>query len=105
MKAAIQAKITKMKAKLTAGEKLVCPITFYAFIICSNVSQESDAEDLSLRLDRLKKEEKERARKIKNLETEIIKTKEELAKPPDVKLEKLSDVIDDLVRSPTPPNP
>lgn len=96
MKATIQAKLGKMKNKLAASDKLVC----YNCVFCAtypHIMQETEADELSLRLDRLKKEEKERARKIKSLEAEIARTKEELAKPPDVKLEKLQDVLDEIV--------
>ncbi|KAF9458464.1 P-loop containing nucleoside triphosphate hydrolase protein [Collybia nuda] len=79
MKATIQARFGKMKNKVAASDKL-----------------ENDAEELTLLLDRLKKEEKDRARKIKAFEAEIIRTKEELAKQLDVKLEKLSDVAEEM---------
>lgn len=59
--------------------------------------QEADAEDLTLKLDRLKKEEKDRIRKIKALEAEIARTKEELAKVPDVKPEKMEDLQNEMV--------
>lgn len=96
MKTTIQAKLVKMKNKLGASDKLVR----YNYIVCAaypHIMQETDADELSLRLDRLKKEEKERARKIKSLEAEIVRTKDELAKPPDVKLEKIQDVLDEIV--------
>jgi hypothetical protein len=48
-------------------------------------------------LDQLKKTEKERIRRIKTLEQEIVKTQEELAKPPDVKLEKEEDLAAEMV--------
>ncbi|GLB34268.1 putative P-loop containing nucleoside triphosphate hydrolase protein [Lyophyllum shimeji] len=70
------AKFNKMKAKWIASEKL-----------------EGDAEELTSRLDRLKREEKDRARRIRALEIEIEKTKEEQAKLMEVKLEKHEDLV------------
>jgi len=49
-------------------------------------------------LDNLKKEEKERARRIKVLEQEIIRTKEELVKQQEVKPEKVEDLQVEMVR-------
>ncbi|KAG5644817.1 hypothetical protein DXG03_007639 [Asterophora parasitica] len=72
MKKTTQAKFNKMKMKWTASEKL-----------------ETDAEELTAKLDRLKKEEKDRLKRIKALEVEIERTKEELAKSPEVKQENL----------------
>ncbi|KAF8076878.1 hypothetical protein FPV67DRAFT_1605252 [Lyophyllum atratum] len=69
------AKFNKMRTKWNASEKL-----------------EQDAEELTAKLDRLKREEKDRARRIKGLEAEIEKTKEELAKLMEVKLEKAEDI-------------
>jgi len=64
---------------------------------CSNTVQEGEAEELTLRLDRLKKTEKDRIRQIKALEQEIVRTREELAKPPDVKPEKAEDLAAEMV--------
>lgn len=58
--------------------------------------QEGEAEDLGLKLDRLKKDEKERVRKIKNLEGNISRLEAELAKPA-VKLEKNEDLVNEMV--------
>ncbi|KAG5651262.1 hypothetical protein H0H81_009306, partial [Sphagnurus paluster] len=74
-KKTLVAKFNKMKNKWSASEKL-----------------EQEAEDLSSKLDRLKKDEKERLRKIKGFEAEIERTKEELAKLSQVKLEKPEDL-------------
>lgn len=63
----------------------------------TNTVQEGEAEDLTLKLDSLKKREKERIRRIKTLEQEISRTEEELAKPPDVKLEKEEDLAAEAV--------
>ncbi|KAF5388335.1 hypothetical protein D9615_000804 [Tricholomella constricta] len=70
------AKFNKMKAKWTASEKL-----------------ETDADELTSRLDRLKKEEKDRVKRIKGLEIDVDKTKEELAKLSEVKPEKHEDLV------------
>lgn len=59
--------------------------------------QENEAEELTLKLDRLKKTEKERIRQIKTFEQEIAKTQEELAKHLDVKLEKAEDLAAEMV--------
>jgi hypothetical protein len=57
--------------------------------------QETDAEELTLKLDLLKKEEKERGKKIKYLEAEIVKVKGEIDNP--VKLEKMEVLIEEMV--------
>src|ERR1700721_1335049 len=65
---------------------------------CLNVLpfiQDQEAEDLSLKLEDLKKNEKGRARRIKTLETEIAKMKDELENPP--KIESMDAVNDDQV--------
>jgi hypothetical protein len=59
--------------------------------------QENEAEELTLKLDRLKKAEKERIRQIKVFEQEIAKTQEELSKHLDVKLEKAEDLAAEMV--------
>lgn len=50
-----------------------------------------------LKLDQLKKEEKERVRKMKSLEADIVRIEAELAKP--VKLEKVDSLNQEAVRS------
>ncbi|KAF8237930.1 P-loop containing nucleoside triphosphate hydrolase protein [Tricholoma matsutake] len=79
IKKSTQAKFKKMTGKNDAIEKL-----------------EGEAEELTLKLDRLKQTEKERIKRIKALEQEIVKTREELAKPPDVKLEKEEDLAAEM---------
>jgi structural maintenance of chromosomes protein 5 len=63
----------------------------------TDIVQESEAEELTQKLDRLKKTEKERIRRIKALEQEITRTQEELEKPPDAKLEKEEDLVAEMV--------
>ncbi|TFK43988.1 P-loop containing nucleoside triphosphate hydrolase protein [Crucibulum laeve] len=75
MKKSTQAKFRTMSTKWSASDKL-----------------ESEAEDITTRLGQLKRDEKERARKIKTLEMDIAKLEEHLAKPPTVKLEKMEDL-------------
>jgi structural maintenance of chromosomes protein 5 len=57
--------------------------------------QDQEAEDLSLKLEDLKKNEKGRARRIKTLETEIAKMESELENPPSI--ESMEAVNDDQV--------
>ncbi|KAG6812148.1 hypothetical protein H0H92_004147 [Tricholoma furcatifolium] len=66
------AKLHKMKVKWTASEKL-----------------EGEAEEVTLKLERLKQEEKERVRKISVLEAEIQRTQKELDRLSEIKLEDL----------------
>ena len=100
MKKSTQNKYTKMHSKWTASEKLVrIAVVLLRHIPCSAVAiasiQETDAEELTLKLDLLKKEEKERGKKIKYLEAEIVKVKGEIDNP--VKLEKMEVLIEEMV--------
>ena len=65
----------------------VLPLTEY---------QDTDAEELIVKLQNLKKQEKTRVKKIKLLETEINKIKTELEKP--VEAENMDDLNAELVR-------
>ncbi|KAH0588207.1 hypothetical protein H2248_006920 [Termitomyces sp. 'cryptogamus'] len=69
------AKFNKMKTKWAASEKL-----------------EGEAEELTSQLDQLKKEEKERLKKIAGLESEIERTQTELARLSKIELEKPEDL-------------
>jgi structural maintenance of chromosomes protein 5 len=99
IKKSTQAKFKKMTAKNGTIEKLVSlpSLPDFSELDYLQTLQEGDAEELTLKLDRLKKTEKERVRRIKSLEQEITRTEEELAKPPDVKLEKEEDLATEMV--------
>ncbi|KAG6836487.1 hypothetical protein H0H93_007586 [Arthromyces matolae] len=73
-----QAKFNKMKTKWVASEKL-----------------ETEAEELTSKLDLLKAQEKERLRKIANAEAEIERTRDHLLKLNETKLENMDDVVAD----------
>ncbi|KAF8885790.1 P-loop containing nucleoside triphosphate hydrolase protein [Infundibulicybe gibba] len=75
VKKSTRRKFEKMESKWTASEKL-----------------EAESEELTTRLDNIKKAAKERVKKIRNIEAEISRIQAELAKP--VKLEKQEYLID-----------
>jgi hypothetical protein len=54
-------------------------------------NQDTEADDLTLKLENLKKDEKNRVKRIKVLENEVTKMTSELEKP--VKTEKMEDVV------------
>lgn len=101
MKKSTRNKFDKMKSKWDASEKYVCifppPHFPCSFLMLWPSMQENEAEELTLKLASLKKEEKERGRKIKNLEAEIVKVKAQIDSP--VKLEKVEVLIEETVRS------
>ncbi|KAG6841292.1 hypothetical protein C0991_012462 [Blastosporella zonata] len=70
-----KAKFNKMRAKMAASDKL-----------------ETDVEEVTSKLDQIKKEEKDRLKRISALEAEIEKTKIILNKLLEVKLEKVEDL-------------
>lgn len=61
-----------------------------------NSLQENDAEDITNRLDGLKRAEKDRAKKIKDLENQIRKMQNEIDDPPE--LEDLQAINNAIVR-------
>lgn len=58
--------------------------------------QESRAEEISNKLSNLKKEEKNRAKKIQEVERTIQKLQEDLEKP--VQIENMTEIDDEIVR-------
>lgn len=60
-----------------------------------NSLQENEAEDVTNRLDGLKRAEKDRAKKIKDLENQLRKMQDELDNPP--KLEDLEAINNEIV--------
>jgi hypothetical protein len=100
MKKSTKAKFEKMQIKWNASEKYVRILSTSFSLFISNTTaciQENEAEELTMKLDLLKKEEKERGKKIKNLEADIVKVKAEIDNP--VKLEKVEVLIEEAVRS------
>ena len=100
IKKTASAKFADLVQKLSDSEKLVSPVTFYLFRTPESsihFDKEQEADEFISKLDNLKKEEKERARRIKALEQEITRTKEELVKQQEVKPEKVEDLQVEMV--------
>ena len=62
----------------------------------NNFSQENEAEEITNKLDGLKRAEKDRAKKIKDLENQIKKIQDEIDNPPEV--EDLQAINNEIVR-------
>jgi hypothetical protein len=95
-KKATKQKFDKMKKKWQQSEQLVRKICHASQSPSNMDEKESEAEDVTIKLQDLKKNEKDRLKRIKALETEIAKITSELEKP--VETEKMEDINDDLVR-------
>lgn len=70
---------------------------WFRMLLYSDNKQEGEAEELTSQLDRLKKEERERLKKIAGLETEIERTQTELARLSQIELENTEDLRTEAV--------
>jgi hypothetical protein len=95
-KEAAKKRFRSMKAKWTENEKLVYYLlSMPIFSPTGRTMQESRAEEISNRLSNLKKEEKNRAKKIQEVERTIQKLQEDLARPSQV--ENMTEIDDEIV--------
>jgi hypothetical protein len=87
----------KMRSKWSQSERLVCTLngSFMLHSLNASCIQDTEAEDLTLKIEDIKKNEKNRARRIKNLQVEIAKMTSELETP--LQTESTSDLNDELV--------
>ncbi|SRR5260221_7612523 len=97
-KEAAKKRFRSMKAKWDENEKLVYQLLSIQLVFSptDRTMQESRAEEISNRLSNLKKEEKNRAKKIQEVERTIQKLQEDLAKP--FQIENMTEIDDEIVR-------
>jgi structural maintenance of chromosomes protein 5 len=97
-KEAAKKRFRSMKAKWDENEKLVYQLLSIPLVFSPTgcTMQESRAEEISNRLSNLKKEEKNRAKKIQEVERTIQKLQEDLAKP--FQTENMTEIDDEIVR-------
>ncbi|KAH9983439.1 hypothetical protein BJV74DRAFT_797421 [Russula compacta] len=91
-------KFRSMKAKWDENDKLVYILASFYLIFSStgHTTQESRAEEISNRLSNLKKEEKDRAKKIHDVERVVQTLQAELEKP--IKVENMTDIDEEMRR-------
>lgn len=90
-------KFRSMKAKWDENDKLVYILASFYLVFSStgHTTQETRAEEISNRLSNLKKEEKDRAKKIHDVERVVQTLQAELEKP--IKAENMTDIDEEMV--------
>lgn len=97
-KEATKKRFRSMKTKWDENEKLVRLMTVRFRVSYDPITQETRAEEISNSLSNLKKEEKNRAKKIQDIEQLVQKLQADLAKP--VQVEDMSEIEEESVCSP-----
>ena len=97
-KEATKKRFRSMKTKWDENEKLVRLMTVRFRVSYDPITQETRAEEISNSLSNLKKEEKNRAKKIQDIEQLFQKIQADLAKP--VQVEDMSEIEEESVCSP-----
>lgn len=97
-KEATKKRFRSMKTKWDENEKLVRLMTVRFRVSYDPITQETRAEEISNSLSNLKKEEKNRAKKIQDIEQLVQKIQADLAKP--VQVEDMSEIEEESVCSP-----
>jgi structural maintenance of chromosomes protein 5 len=97
-KEATKKRFRSMKTKWDENEKLVRLTTVRFRVSYDPITQETRAEEISNSLSNLKKEEKNRAKKIQDIEQLVQKLQADLAKP--VQVEDMSEIEEESVCSP-----
>lgn len=97
-KEATKKRFRSMKTKWDENEKLVRLTTVRFRVSYDPITQETRAEEISNSLSNLKKEEKNRAKKIQDIEQLVQKIQADLAKP--VQVEDMSEIEEESVCSP-----